>query len=67
VGTLHPQFRTLLPGGIFSDAQKVGTPSPQSGPPAETLLNRLSYSHREMIVDLDADAKREFYAAECLS
>jgi hypothetical protein len=66
VGALPPQFRTLLPGGVSLDGEKVGTPSPQSGPPAETLLNRLSYSHLELIVDLDVAAKRDSYAAECL-
>ena len=43
----------------------VGTLSPQSGLSPETLLNRLSYSHLELIVDLDDEAKRDFYAAEC--
>src|SRR4051812_41183965 len=63
--TLSPQSRTLLPGG-YSPEEKVGTPSPQSGPPAGTLLNRLSYSHLELLVDLDDEPKRDFYAAECL-
>jgi predicted nuclease of restriction endonuclease-like (RecB) superfamily len=66
VGALSPQSRTLLPGGISAEAQKVGTPSPQSGVPAESLLNRLSYSHLELIVDLDDEPKRDFYAVECL-
>ena len=66
VGTLSPQLRPLLPGALALEAEKVGTVSPQSGPSAETLLNRFSYSHFELIVDLDDDAKRDFYAAECL-
>jgi predicted nuclease of restriction endonuclease-like (RecB) superfamily len=32
----------------------------------ETLVNRLSYSHLELIVDLDDELKRDFYAAECI-
>ena len=44
----------------------MGTPSPQSGVPAESLLNRLSYSHLELAVDLDDEPKRDFYVAECL-
>ena len=32
----------------------------------EILLNRLSFSHLELLVDLDDEAKRDFYAAECL-
>ena len=52
VGTVSPQLRPLLPGKLAVEAEKVGTVSPQSGPSAETLLNRLSYSHFELIVDL---------------
>jgi predicted nuclease of restriction endonuclease-like (RecB) superfamily len=66
VETLSPQSRTLLPGGFSSGEEKVGTPSPQSGLSAGTLLNRLSYSHLELLVDLDDEPKRDFYAAECL-
>ena len=44
----------------------MGTPSPQSAATAEALLNRLSYSHLELIVDLDDADKRDFYVAECL-
>ena len=66
VETLSPQSRTLLPGSFSSGEEKVGTPSPQSGLSAGTLLNRLSYSHLELLVDLDDEPKRDFYAAECL-
>jgi predicted nuclease of restriction endonuclease-like (RecB) superfamily len=66
VGTLSPQSRALLPGGISLGEQKGGTVSPQSGVPAEVLLNRLSYSHLELIVDLGDEAKQGFYAAECI-
>ena len=44
----------------------MGTPPPLSALPAETLLNRLSYSHLELIVDLDDEQKRDFYAGECV-
>ena len=66
VGTLSPQFRSLLPQGISPGTPKVGTPPPLSALPAETLLNRLSYSHLELIVDLDDEQKRDFYAGECV-
>ncbi len=66
VGALSPQFRALLPEGGSAKDQKVGTASPQSSLPAETLLNRLSYSHLELIVDQDAEPKRDFYAAESI-
>ncbi|WP_205679075.1 PDDEXK nuclease domain-containing protein [Aquisphaera insulae] len=65
VRALSPQFRALLPTGA-GDQQKVGTPPPRSAATAETLLSRLSYSHLELVVDLDDAAKREFYVAECL-
>ena len=63
---LSPQFRSLLPNGVSHEERKVGTPPPQSSAAAETLLNRLSYSHLELIVDQDKQLKRDFYAAECI-
>jgi predicted nuclease of restriction endonuclease-like (RecB) superfamily len=30
------------------------------------MLNRLCYSHLELIVDLDDELKRAFYSAECI-
>lgn len=66
VGALSPQFRALLPEGLVPAVPKVGTPSPQSAPTAEELLNRLSYSHLEVIVDLDDEAKQAFYASESI-
>jgi predicted nuclease of restriction endonuclease-like (RecB) superfamily len=66
VAALSPQFQSLLPKQVSPRTQKVGTPSPLSVVPAETLLNRLSYSHLELIVDLDDELKRGFYSAECI-
>jgi len=66
VRALSPQFRSLLPEGGSTKEPKVGTASPQSSLPAEILLNRLSYSHLELIVDQDAEPKRHFYAAESI-
>ena len=65
VGTLSPQFRDLLPGDAQA-LEKVGTLSPQSRISPELLVQRLSYSHLELICDLDDDLKREFYSTECL-
>jgi hypothetical protein len=48
VRALSPQFRSLLPKHVSLDERKVGTPSPQSSAAAETLLNRLSYSHLKL-------------------
>lgn len=66
LGTLSPLFRSLLPKGVSSPGLKVGTASPQSALTADTLLNRLSYSHLELIVDQDDDIKRDFYAHEAV-
>jgi predicted nuclease of restriction endonuclease-like (RecB) superfamily len=73
VGTLSPQLRLLpgLPGESpprlpKGDPGKVGTVSPLLGAPAEHLINRLSYSHLELIVDLEDPLKRAFYEIECI-
>ncbi|MEC4676636.1 MAG: PDDEXK nuclease domain-containing protein [Nitrospirota bacterium] len=65
VGTMPPQLQTLLPTGGRA-AEKVGTASPQFEIPSEKLIHRLSYSHLELIVDLDDDLKRTFYEIECI-
>jgi predicted nuclease of restriction endonuclease-like (RecB) superfamily len=44
----------------------VGTLSPQLWTPPENIIHRLSYSHLELIVDLDDDLKRAFYEIECI-
>ena len=66
VGMLSPQFRALLPDGTLADEPIVGTPSPLSPGSVGNLLNRLSYSHLELIVDQEDERKRDFYAAECI-
>jgi hypothetical protein len=50
----------------FSEEQKVGTPTLQSSLLPEATLNRLSYSRLELIVDLDDEPMRDFYAAGCV-
>jgi predicted nuclease of restriction endonuclease-like (RecB) superfamily len=64
VGTLSPQFQRLLPASVFP--AKVGTASPQSEPQGLPLLERLSYSHIEQLVDIEDDTKRAFYQVECI-
>lgn len=66
VGALSPQFRALLPAGLADAPSQVGTLSPQSALDPTTLLNRLSYSHLELIVDQDDAEKRNFYTAEAI-
>ena len=47
-----------------SAVQKVATVSPQSGLDAVTLVERLSYSHIELLLELDDPLKRAFYEIE---
>ena len=65
VGTMSAQLKKLLPAGGQA-VEKVGTASPQLRIPPEKLIHRLSYSHLELIVDLDDDLKRTFYEIECI-
>lgn len=64
-GTLSPQFKALLPVE-HKALEKVGTASPQLHLGAERLLNSLSFSHFELIVDLDDETRRAFYEVECI-
>jgi predicted nuclease of restriction endonuclease-like (RecB) superfamily len=70
VGTLPPQLREELPYALPShtstENRKVGTLSPQLGIPPEKLIQNLSYSHIELLVDLEDDLKRAFYEIECI-
>lgn len=69
VGTLPPQFKNL-PGKAETaenrEKTRVGTPSPQSEVPADQLISRLSYSHLELIVDLENETQRAFYELESI-
>jgi len=64
VGTAFPQFKTTHHLAILS--QKVGTASPQLHLPTETLISKLAYSHFELLLDLDEEAKRAFYEIEAI-
>jgi len=48
------------------ETEKVGTGSPQFRTPPDAVIQRLSYSHMELIVDFDDDLKRAFYEIEGL-
>jgi hypothetical protein len=65
VGTLSPQLVKLLPAARHA-ARKVGTASPQLHISSQRLLQNLSYSHLEQLIDIDDDLKRAFYEIECL-
>ena len=72
VGTLSTQLQEQLPVGLLGNqteshaVEKVGTASPQLRISPDQLIHRLSYSHLELIVDLDDDLKRTFYEIECI-
>lgn len=66
VGALSPQLSDTLAVGQIIDQKKVGTPSPQLHPEPQTLLNRLSYSQFELLVDLNDETKRAFYEIESI-
>jgi predicted nuclease of restriction endonuclease-like (RecB) superfamily len=61
VGTATPQLETL---------PKVGAVNPQSENrllvPAKKLLNNLSYSHIEQLLQFEEPLKRTFYELECI-
>ena len=65
VGTLSAQLKKLLPAGTKAIG-KVGTASPQLRTPPDRIIQQLSYSHLELLVDLDDDVKRAFYEIECM-
>lgn len=64
VGTLSAQFPNLPP--ISTLIGKVGTLSPQSTSQDLPILEKLSYSHIDLLVDIDDDTKRSFYEVECI-
>lgn len=64
VGTLPAPFQRLLPASVHPG--KVGMASPQFEPQGLPLLERISYSHIEQLVDIEDDTKRTFYQMECI-
>ncbi len=70
VGTLSPQFQMLSGASQLllpePQSKKVGTVSAQFGAPVEKLVQSLSYSHLELIVDIEEPLKRAFYEIECI-
>jgi predicted nuclease of restriction endonuclease-like (RecB) superfamily len=64
VGTLSPQLIKLLSPARRD--RKVGTASPQLHIAPQQLLQNLSFSHLEQLVDIDDDLKRAFYEIECM-
>lgn len=64
VGTVSAQFENLLPVTVIT--QKVGTASPQLRQSAEKLVSCLSYSHFDLLVNIDDETKRAFFEIECI-
>lgn len=66
--TLRPPTLASAPNSVAtplpqSSAGKVATLSPLSG---QFVLERLSYSHLELLIEIDDPLKRAFYEIECL-
>ena len=68
VGTVSPQLESLLPEEIHGDIGniKVKTASLQLQFPPEKLIQRLAYSHFDLLLDIDDELKRSFYEIECI-
>ena len=65
VGTLSPQLQSLIPSDLQVE-KKVGTASPQLRAGLGKLLDSLSYSHFELLMDIDEPLKRTFYEIESM-
>jgi len=64
VATLSPQFQDLVKvARIEPDLQKVAAVTPLSG---QEIVERLSYSHIELLLEIDDPFKRAFYEIECI-
>ncbi len=63
--TLSAQSPGLMPA-LEAKTGKVRTLSAQFGLPAQKLLNQLSYSHLELLVEQEDPLKRAFYEVECI-
>jgi len=69
VGALPPQFKTLPSVEKTSKKpgkEKVGAPNPLSVSAAQRLISQLSYTHLELIFDLEDETKRAFYEVEAI-
>lgn len=65
MGTVSPQLQYLIPENVKKN-NIVGTPSPLSGFSGEKIIHSLSYSHFDLLVNIDDDIKRAFYELECI-
>lgn len=65
VRTVPAQSSHLIPASL-SPPEKVRTLSPQLIVSPERLINSLSYSHLEQLLNIDEEIKRSFYEIECI-
>jgi predicted nuclease of restriction endonuclease-like (RecB) superfamily len=76
IGAALPEaYATLRPPALGPAPDFVATPSPPSPPEkvatvsplsGQLLLERLSYSHLELLLEIDDPLKRAFYEVECI-
>ena len=64
-GTVSPQFQYFIPEDV-KQKEIVGTSSPLSKFSGEKIIRTLSYSHLDLLVDIDGEVKRSFYELECI-
>ena len=60
------QFGNLLPGRIAGASAKVRSLTAQSTTGALQLVQQISYTHLEQLVEIEDPAARSFYEAECV-
>jgi len=65
VRTVPAQSSHLIPSSN-NTSEKVRTLSAQLTIPPEKLLNTLSYSHLEQLLNIDEETERTFYEIECI-
>jgi hypothetical protein len=63
VAALSPQFRKLLPRSTAKSSPQKVAATPLSG---QEVVNSLSYSHIELLLELDDSLKRAFCEVECI-
>ena len=54
------------PAHGYKADRKVGTVNPLLQPPGDMILQHLSYTHFDQLVDIDDETKRLFYEVECI-
>ena len=66
MGTLSPQLLSIMPSDKINDFEIMGTLSPQLQNTSSQIIEALSYSHFDLLVDIDDELKRTFYLLEAM-